>query len=60
VFVEGDPAQWFRIVKSGRVKILKHSRSGKVVVLEFLGPGELFGGVAVIEKRPYLCCWRSC
>ncbi len=22
-------------------------------VLELLGPGEIFGGVAVIEKRPY-------
>jgi CRP/FNR family transcriptional regulator len=53
VFMEGDPARWFCIVKSGRVKILKHSRTGKDVVLELLGPGELFGGVAVIEKRPY-------
>ena len=26
---------------------------GKDVVLELLGPGEIFGGVAVIEGRPY-------
>jgi CRP-like cAMP-binding protein len=53
VFMEGDPALWFCVVRSGRVKILKHSRTGKDVVLEILGPGEPFGGVAVIEQRPY-------
>lgn len=53
IFMEGDPSLWLYIVESGRVKILKHSRGGKDVVLELLGPGELFGGVAVLEKRPY-------
>ena len=51
--MEGDPARWLCVVKSGRVKIVRHSRTGKDVVLELLGPGEIFGGVAVIEKRPY-------
>ncbi|MBI2494349.1 MAG: Crp/Fnr family transcriptional regulator [Candidatus Rokubacteria bacterium] len=53
IFMEGDPALWFCLVRTGRVKILKHSRTGKDVVLEQLGPGEPFGGVAVIERRPY-------
>ncbi len=53
VFMEGDPAQWLCIVKSGRIRIVRHSRAGNDVVLELLGPGEIFGGVAVIEKRPY-------
>jgi len=53
VFMEGDAADWLCIVKSGRVRIVRHSRAGKDVVLELLGPGEIFGGVAVIEKRPY-------
>jgi len=53
IFMEGDPSIWLYIVKSGRVKILKHSRAGKDGVLELLGPGEIFGGVAVLEKRPY-------
>jgi CRP/FNR family transcriptional regulator len=53
VFMEGDPARWLCIVREGRVKILRHSRAGKDVVLELLGPGEIFGGVAVIERRPY-------
>src|SRR5262245_51747706 len=53
VFMEQDPADWFCLVRSGRVKILRASRGGKEVVLELLGPGEPFGGVAVIERRPY-------
>jgi CRP/FNR family transcriptional regulator, nitrogen oxide reductase regulator len=32
---------------------LRAARGGKEVVLELLGPGEPFGGVAVIERRPY-------
>ena len=53
IFMEGDRADWLCVVKTGRVKIVKHSRGGKDVVLELLGPGEVFGGVAVIERRPY-------
>jgi CRP/FNR family transcriptional regulator len=53
IFMEGDPADWFCLVRSGRVKVLRQSRGGKEVVLELLGPGEPFGGVAVIEGRPY-------
>ena len=30
--MEGDPASWLCVVKSGRVKILKHSKTGKDVV----------------------------
>jgi CRP/FNR family transcriptional regulator len=53
VFIEGEPSRWFCVVVSGRVKILRESRDGKEVVLELLGAGEPFGGLAVIERRPY-------
>lgn len=53
IFMEGDDSLWLCLVRTGRVKILKHSRTGKDVVLEILGPGEIFGAVAVLEKRPY-------
>lgn len=53
VFMEGDAPRWFYVVKSGHVKIVRHAKTGKDIVLELLGPGEIFGGVAVIEKRPY-------
>ncbi len=53
IFMEGDPPAGFYLVQSGHVKILRQARSGREVVLELLGPGEPFGGVAVIERRPY-------
>jgi CRP-like cAMP-binding protein len=53
LFHEGDPALWLWLVKTGHVRIVRHSRAGKDVVLELLGPGEIFGGVAVLEGRPY-------
>lgn len=52
-FREDDPARWFCLVVSGHVKIVRQSKAGKEIVLELLGPGEPFGGVAVIERRPY-------
>src|SRR5437867_5392415 len=53
IFIEGDPSESLCIVKSGRVRIVRHSKAGKDVILELLGPGEIFGGVAVIENGPY-------
>lgn len=53
IFLEGDSAHSLYVVQTGRVKIVKHSKTGKDVVLEMLGAGEVFGGVAVFERRPY-------
>src|SRR5215813_14215898 len=53
VFMEGDAADWLWLVHSGRIKIVRHSHTGRDVVLELLGPGEVFGGVAVLERREY-------
>jgi CRP-like cAMP-binding protein len=53
IFREGDPAVWLWLVRTGHVKILRQSAAGKDVVLELLGPGEMFGAVAVLEGRPY-------
>src|SRR5262249_57394576 len=53
LFAEGDAPAWFWLVRSGRVKILRQLHDGKEVVLELLGPGEPFGGVAALQGRPY-------
>jgi CRP-like cAMP-binding protein len=53
IFTEGEPALWFCLVRSGHVKIVRAARGGRDVVLELLGPGEPFGGVAVMERRDY-------
>jgi CRP/FNR family transcriptional regulator len=53
VFWEGDSPDYFYIVVEGRVKVVKHSSSGKEFIIAFFGPGEMFGEVAVFEDKPY-------
>ena len=53
IFTEGDQSSWFWLVRAGRIKLLRQSRDSKEVVVELLGPGEAFGGVATLEGRPY-------
>lgn len=53
IFSEGDAPAWFWLVRSGRIKILRQSPGGADVVLEILGPGEPFGGVAALQGRAY-------
>jgi len=53
IFWEGDSSDWFYIVADGKVKVLKYSSLGKEFIIAFFGPGEMFGEVAVFEKKPY-------
>ena len=53
VFWDGDAPEWFYIVAEGRIKVLKHSSSGREFIIAFFGPGEIFGEVAVFENKPY-------
>ena len=53
VFWDGDAPEWFYIVAEGRMKVLKHSSSGREFIIAFFGPGEIFGEVAVFENKPY-------
>lgn len=53
IFMEGDSSEWLCIVKSGEVRIMKHSSTGKDVILDLFSPHEIFGGVAVFDKKPY-------
>jgi len=53
IFWDGDTPDWFYMVTEGKVKVLKHSSSGKEFIIAFFGPGEMFGEVAVFENKPY-------
>jgi CRP-like cAMP-binding protein len=53
VFEEGDPSDHFFVVVTGRVKVVRRTRSGTEVILEMFGPGGPLGAVAVFESRPY-------
>lgn len=53
VFFEGDAPEWFYIVKEGKVKLVKHSDTGKDVILQVFAPGDMFGEVSLFDRKPY-------
>ncbi len=53
IFFQGDPPDALYIIWSGRVKLVRHTDSGRDVVVEVLGPGQLIGEMAVFDGRPY-------
>jgi len=57
IFREGDPAEFFHIVKEGTVKCVKTSPDGKEVTLKVLMPGDLFCcEAAVFDGAPHPGC----
>jgi CRP-like cAMP-binding protein len=53
VFWEGDPPDRFYLLAEGKIKVVKHSSTGKDFIVAFFDPGEIAGEVAVFENRPY-------
>jgi CRP-like cAMP-binding protein len=53
IFFEGDTPEWLHIVKEGKVKLVKHSDSGKDVILQIFAPGDMFGEFALFDRKPY-------
>lgn len=49
----GDPAERLFVVADGRVKLMRHSLSGKNVLLEMLTPGEFFGSLSALSGDVY-------
>jgi len=50
ILCEATAGQFLYIIKSGRVQVVKRGRRGEVVLGE-LGPGNLFGEMALIDRR---------
>jgi CRP-like cAMP-binding protein len=53
LFFEGDPAEWLVFVAEGRVKMIKHSESGRETILATFGPGQIVGEVGVLVGEVY-------
>lgn len=49
VFLKGDEATGMFAVESGRVRIVSNSSEGKEVILREIGPGGIFGEIAVLD-----------
>lgn len=54
VFRQGAPADTLFIVKSGRVKVTRHSAGGKDVLLRVCSEGQMLGNVGVFDGDGYL------
>ncbi|MDX9866163.1 MAG: Crp/Fnr family transcriptional regulator [Anaerolineaceae bacterium] len=50
VLMEGDPVGGLYVVESGWLKVVKLSTGGREQVLNFLGAGDVFNGVAVFTE----------
>jgi CRP-like cAMP-binding protein len=53
LFFEGDTAEWLVFVAEGRVKMIKHSESGRETILATFGPGQIVGEVGVLVGENY-------
>jgi CRP/FNR family transcriptional regulator, cyclic AMP receptor protein len=49
VMAEGDRVDFLYIILSGRLKVTMGEPDGKEVILSFLGPGEIFGEMGMID-----------
>jgi CRP-like cAMP-binding protein len=50
---QGDPGDYYYVIKNGTVTVSRKSDSGKVVVLSELGEGEGFGEEALLSDEPH-------
>ena len=51
IFLEYEPGNNFFLVQSGKVKISKISKDAEKI-LDILGPGDIFGEMAILESAP--------
>ena len=58
LFREGESADYGYVVKSGRIAIVKSGRDGERILAE-LGPGSLFGEMALIDGNPRSAAARA-
>ena len=56
---EGDPAEYFYIIVSGRAEAIGKDERGREVSLSALGPGDYFGEIGLISGRPRTATVRA-
>lgn len=52
IFQEGDSGEVLFIILSGKVKVLLTGKNGQEFILLYLGPGNFFGEMAILESAP--------
>jgi CRP/FNR family transcriptional regulator, cyclic AMP receptor protein len=52
IFREGEPAERLFMISDGQVKLSTESAAGAEHIIAMLGPGQIFGELAVIDRGP--------
>lgn len=52
-FHQGDEARSFDILVAGRLKLTQVTADGNQVILRYISPGEMFGGIAALNGNPF-------
>lgn len=52
IFREGEPAERMFLIGQGRVKLSASSAQGGELLIALVGPGQIFGELAVIDRGP--------
>lgn len=52
IFRQGDPADSFYLIDTGKVRVYRKSEGGVETELQTLGPGEGFGEMALVTGKP--------
>jgi CRP/FNR family transcriptional regulator, cyclic AMP receptor protein len=52
IFATGDPGTSLCLIASGRVKLALTSAEGREAILDLLGPGDVFGELALLDGDP--------
>ncbi len=53
VWNEGDVSRYLYLISEGRVKLIKHSETGKDVIIEIFGPREAIGEMSLLVGGSY-------
>lgn len=53
VFMEGDDCRGLYIIRTGRIKVLRSSSTGKEQIIKILNPGDLLGFEVLYNARHY-------
>ncbi len=53
IFLENEPSDYFYVIKQGAVRISR-LMDREDFVIDILGPGEIFGEMAILENKPRL------
>jgi CRP-like cAMP-binding protein len=53
IYAEEDPAKYLYLVAMGKVKLVRHTSSGRDVLLDILRGGEYFGSLAIVSGQAY-------